>query len=227
MGKGCMLRFLWAAAVCTILILDLTNALYMQQYHPSSINHCAKLICAVPYTYVSWEPHAYITLLLIATCLHYTVIACLTCWCVCCHSAACRWYAEKVLPPGNLHPRSLHVVKRVLGIKSPQDVEHHVCENDDGYFGPLKRCQYKAHEDDVCSNCQVGVIVAGVLGVDPGCHYHFHMWACLHTVWHTAPSTYTCPRLVAAVTSALIHSRASGFVWRSCLTPCIHPEVLL
>lgn len=74
-----------------------------------------------------------------------------------CAGTACyRWNADMVLPEGNLHPKSLHVVKKVLGIRTPKDVEHHVCVNDCCYFGNLPSGQYQARAAEKCSICKVG-----------------------------------------------------------------------
>jgi hypothetical protein len=88
----------------------------------------------------------------------------------------CKWKAKKSLAPGNSHPGSWHMVKRILGVPSPAEYEHHVCINDCCRFPSLPLGEnlmhfpciflsalnasgdhagkYEGHEKDACPVCK-------------------------------------------------------------------------
>jgi hypothetical protein len=63
---------------------------------------------------------------------------------------------EIYYPKPNFLPPSLHMVQRVLDVKTSQDVMHHVCdaENCSGHVWPnIKVEDYEKHKHDRCPNC--------------------------------------------------------------------------
>jgi hypothetical protein len=55
----------------------------------------------------------------------------------------------------SLHPPSLHVCKQIVGCKSADDVERHVCINGCQTFEHLPRSRWAAHKEDTCGKCGV------------------------------------------------------------------------
>ena len=67
-------------------------------------------------------------------------------------SGVCRWNAE-TLGEGNLHPPSLHILRKVMRCPEAEEYEQHICPNECMCFTKLKRAQYKEHQDECCSVC--------------------------------------------------------------------------
>jgi hypothetical protein len=66
----------------------------------------------------------------------------------------CRWWSGAVVD-GSKHPPSLHICKQLVGCRSPDDVERHVCVNYCKTFDHLPRSRWAAHKDDACGVCGV------------------------------------------------------------------------
>jgi hypothetical protein len=64
-----------------------------------------------------------------------------------------RFYSDQVLPPGNLHPPSIHVLEKCIQCKHASEFEEHVCVNDCCRFPKLSSEEYATHHDDKCSKC--------------------------------------------------------------------------
>lgn len=62
-----------------------------------------------------------------------------------------RLVSQSVLPAGNYAPPSYYLVKRVLGIRSPFEFEHHVCVNDHMVFPDKAKAQWSM--EDKCAEC--------------------------------------------------------------------------
>lgn len=55
------------------------------------------------------------------------------------------------MPPGNLWPPSLHIVKGILSCQKAESFEQHVCEDDCMRFAQLPRSQWKQHRYEKCA----------------------------------------------------------------------------
>jgi hypothetical protein len=60
---------------------------------------------------------------------------------------------QRLLPAGNSHPPSLHLLRKILDWREPEDYEQHVCVNDDHVFAKLRKSQYASNKDEKCPLC--------------------------------------------------------------------------
>ena len=65
-----------------------------------------------------------------------------------------RLLSERVLPPGNRVPPSLHTMQGVLGDSEVQAREYHVCINDCARFEYAPKDKWQKHRDERCPTCQ-------------------------------------------------------------------------
>lgn len=66
----------------------------------------------------------------------------------------CKYTHHVLLPPGNLHPPSLYLLKKVCKVPETASFEKHVCVNDCCRFDDIPPEQYAEHVDDVCPECK-------------------------------------------------------------------------
>jgi hypothetical protein len=70
----------------------------------------------------------------------------------------CRVISEVLLPPGNRFPKSLYLMRRVLGCRAIDEVSIHVCVNDCDAWGFVSATKglpksQRPHRDDACDHC--------------------------------------------------------------------------
>ena len=58
---------------------------------------------------------------------------------------------KAAMPPGNLWPPSLYIVKGILSCQKAESFEQHVCEDDCMRFTQLPRSQWEAHRHEKCA----------------------------------------------------------------------------
>lgn len=58
---------------------------------------------------------------------------------------------KAAMPPGNMWPPSLHIIKGILSCEKAESFEQHVCEDDCMRFVQLPRSQWKQHRFDKCT----------------------------------------------------------------------------
>ena len=56
-------------------------------------------------------------------------------------------------PGGNNFPASLYIMKGLLGVKTADQYQHHVCINDCMRFAFAERSDWAQHQDDACTHC--------------------------------------------------------------------------
>ena len=57
---------------------------------------------------------------------------------------------KAAMPPGNLWPPSLYIIKGILSCEKAESFEQHVCEDDCMRFAQLPRSQWKDHRFEKC-----------------------------------------------------------------------------
>jgi hypothetical protein len=64
----------------------------------------------------------------------------------------CQYQSTVVLPDGNLHPPTLHLLKKICGVEDLKKCEKHVCVNDCVRFKDLPQSQWD--KDEKCPVCK-------------------------------------------------------------------------
>lgn len=65
----------------------------------------------------------------------------------------CKLNHSVRLPPGNTHPSSLYMMKKLVGCREVHEVEQHVCVNDCYKFKKLQPQQYRTAVFERCPKC--------------------------------------------------------------------------
>jgi hypothetical protein len=65
------------------------------------------------------------------------------------------WYmaSSVLLPTPNLHPTSLHLLKKICAVGEVKDYERHVCENDCMRFEDIPARLWGQREEEECTHC--------------------------------------------------------------------------
>lgn len=96
----------------------------------------------------------------------------------------CKYNATVLLPSGNNHPPSLHLLKKVCAVEELVACEKHVCAKDCVRFDDLKPGEYAAHAEDKCPVCNTSRFVpgkrAGTLLVPRKVYYEVAVEAAIH-----------------------------------------------
>ena len=66
----------------------------------------------------------------------------------------CKLNHNVRLPPGNTHPTSLYMMKKLAGCREVHEVEQHVCVNDCCKFKKLQPRQYRTAVFERCPKCK-------------------------------------------------------------------------
>jgi hypothetical protein len=72
-----------------------------------------------------------------------------------CLDELCKYMHSTLLPAGNHHPPSLHLLKKMCHVKDVQSYEKHVCENDCCKFEDVQPSKYQEHANEKCVSCGV------------------------------------------------------------------------
>jgi hypothetical protein len=73
----------------------------------------------------------------------------------------CKYQATALLPAGNLHPPSLHLLKKVCKVEELKKYEKHVCVNDCVKFDDVPPARYAQRAQEECPVCQSSRFVTG------------------------------------------------------------------
>jgi hypothetical protein len=73
----------------------------------------------------------------------------------------CRFMSHVVLPAGNHHPPSLHLLKKICGVDELQKYEKHVCVNDCVRFADVPAPPARLDAEEKCPKCKTSRFVAG------------------------------------------------------------------